>query len=74
MLSSSIGHMFGNCILGVTMQWSREILLGVFNGSILYWNHPLITQLNPFVVLPARPIAFVIVKGYSIALLLLQNW
>ena len=49
------------------MQWSREILIGVFNGTIVYWNHHLITQLNPFILFPAHPILLVTISGYAIS-------
>ena len=52
-------------LLGVTLQWSVEVLIGIFNSSITEWNHPLITQLNPFVLLPSRPLAFVLTYGFK---------
>ena len=48
----------------VNMVWSREIVVGVCNGSITTWNHRMIQLTNPFIYLPNTAITFVLLKQY----------
>ena len=42
--------------VGVSMAWTRETLVAVFNGSIALWNDPRIARQNPFITFPPLPI------------------
>eukprot|EP00906_Rhabdomonas_costata_P037502 RCo052836 len=57
----------------VVLTMSREVLAGVFNGSVLWWDYPELRRLNPFVYLPHRPIVLVTISQSSAVTLLLQT-
>eukprot|EP00906_Rhabdomonas_costata_P037501 RCo052835 len=59
--------------LEVGLTWSQEALVGVFNGSVQWWDHPTLRRLNPFVYLPHRPIVVVSISQSSAVTLLLQT-
>lgn len=42
-----------------TLNFTGEVLAGIFSGHIRSWNDPALAQLNPTVTLPARPIIVV---------------
>lgn len=41
---------------------SRDALVGIFNGTIATWDHPMILNMNPAIVFPANPIKIVLRK------------
>ncbi|KAL1922908.1 uncharacterized protein VTP21DRAFT_9284 [Calcarisporiella thermophila] len=47
------------------LQLSREAIVGIFNGTILSWSHPMIQQANPTFKLPDQPIRLVARKDSS---------
>eukprot|EP00906_Rhabdomonas_costata_P037497 RCo052831 len=57
----------------VTLTFSREVLVGVFNGSVQWWDYAELRRLNPFVYLPHRPIVLVTISQSSSITLLLQT-
>eukprot|EP00906_Rhabdomonas_costata_P037496 RCo052828 len=57
----------------VTLTFSREVLVGVFNGTVQWWDATELRRLNPFVHLPHRPIVLVTISQSSSITLLLQT-
>ena len=49
---------------GVDLIWTREIVVGVMNGSISTWDHKSIRAMNPFVDLPSKPLVLCLLVKY----------